>query len=254
MNRPRIVAGNWKMNTTPTRGADLVRLVMASESTPDTRVIFGVPAIQLMQIKEITAEHPSFFVAAQNMHHKPSGAYTGEISAEMLQDVGIDYVILGHSERREYFNEDDDIIATKVQKALEAGILPIYCCGEKLEVREDGNQDVVVGKQIEQALFNLTDEQMSKLVIAYEPVWAIGTGKTASPEQAQDMHAAIRRLIENRFGSEVASIVPILYGGSVKPANAAELFAQPDVDGALVGGASLDGESFAEIIRASRES
>lgn len=247
----RIVAGNWKMNTTPSEGATLAQGVISAAGKPSIgKVIFGVPAIQLVKIKEITAAAEGYYVAAQNMHEKDSGAYTGELSAAMLADAGVDYVILGHSERREYFGETDTVISTKIVKALNAGVLPIYCCGEKLDVREAGNQEVVVGKQIEQALSALSPEQMNQVVIAYEPVWAIGTGKTASPAQAQDMHAFIRQMIQDQFGSEVAEGTTILYGGSVKPANAAELFGQPDVDGGLVGGASLDAAGFAQIIAA----
>lgn len=244
-----MIAGNWKMNTTPTEGADLVKVVMATHDSPGTKVVFAVPAVQLMQVKEITAAHSAFFVAAQNMHHEVKGAYTGEISATMLEDIGVDYVILGHSERREYFGEDDDLINRKIVLALEHNLQPIYCCGEKLDVRESDNQEIVVGKQVEQALFSLSPEEIRKVVIAYEPVWAIGTGKTASKEQAQQMHAYLRGMISNQFGADVAEHMTILYGGSVKPANAEELFSQPDVDGALVGGASLKAESFAEIVR-----
>ena len=245
-----MVAGNWKMNTTPTEGSQLVRQVMDAVGTPSTRVVFGVPAIQLMAVQRQLAGQPGYYVAAQNMHQAKSGAYTGELSAGMLVDAGIEYVILGHSERREYYGEEDNLINEKIIAALEAGLKPIYCCGEKLDIREAGNQEVIVGKQIEQALNTLTPEQARHLVIAYEPVWAIGTGVTASAEQAQQMHDYIRRMVGNQFGSEVASNMTILYGGSVKPGNAAELFAQPDVDGGLVGGASLDAESFAAIVKA----
>ena len=245
-----MVAGNWKMNTTPTEGSQLVRQVMDAVGTPPTRVVFGVPAIQLMAVQQQLAGQPGYYVAAQNMHQAKSGAYTGELSAGMLVDAGIEYVILGHSERREYYGEEDSLINEKIIAALEAGLKPIYCCGEKLDIREAGNQEVIVGKQIEQALNTLTAGQARHLVIAYEPVWAIGTGVTASAEQAQQMHGYIRRMVSNQFGSEVASNLTILYGGSVKPGNAAELFAQPDVDGGLVGGASLDAESFAAIVKA----
>jgi len=203
-----------------------------------------------MQIKELTAQQEGYHVAAQNMHHEDKGAYTGELSASMLAAAGIDYVILGHSERRDYFGEDDHLVNTKITKALAAGVLPIYCCGEKLDIREAGNHEVVVGKQIEQALFSLSPEQMEKVVIAYEPVWAIGTGVTASPQQAQDMHQFIRTQIANQFGQGIADGTTILYGGSVKPANAEELFGMPDVDGGLVGGASLSAENFVPIIKA----
>jgi len=245
-----MVAGNWKMNTTPTEGKALAESIIAAAGTPPTKVVFGVPAIQLLQVKELTANAEGYYVAAQNMHQEDKGAYTGELSAAMLADAGIDYVILGHSERRDYFGEDDYLINTKIDKALAAGLLPIYCCGEKLDIREANNHEMVVGKQIEQALFSLAPEQMEKVVIAYEPVWAIGTGVTASPEQAQEMHAFIRRMISNQFGETIAQQTTILYGGSVKPANADELFGMPDVDGGLVGGASLSVENFAPIIAA----
>ncbi len=238
------------MNTSPAEGARLIQEVMEKVGTPATRVVFGVPALQLMQAQELVAGHTNYAIAAQNMHQETSGAYTGEISAGMLSEVGIEYVILGHSERRDYAGEDDDLINLKIQRALEAGLRPIYCCGEKLDIREAGNQELVVGKQVEQALYSLDPEQIEKIVIAYEPVWAIGTGRTASKEQAQDMHAYIRRMIANQFGADVAQNLTILYGGSVKPNNAVELFSQPDVDGGLVGGASLDAENFAAIVNA----
>lgn len=245
-----MVAGNWKMNTTPTEGKALAGEIIAAAGTPPTKVVFGVPAIQLMQVKALTSQAEGYYVAAQNMHHEDKGAYTGELSAAMLADAGIDYVILGHSERRDYFGEDDYLINTKINKALAVGLLPIYCCGEKLDIREANNHEVVVGKQIEQALFSLAPEQMEQVVIAYEPVWAIGTGVTASPEQAQEMHAFIRQMISNQFGDTIAQGTTILYGGSVKPANADELFGMPDVDGGLVGGASLSAENFVPIIKA----
>ncbi len=245
-----MVAGNWKMNTTPAEGAALAQAVIERVGKPGTKVVFGVPAIQLMQIQALTSKAPGFYVAAQNMHQENSGAYTGEISASMLAAAGVDYVILGHSERRDYFGEEDTLINAKILKALAAGLQPIYCCGEKLDIRQAGNHEMVVGKQIEQALFTLEAEQMRQVVIAYEPVWAIGTGVTASPEQAQEMHAFIRRMITNYFGQEVAESTTILYGGSVKPDNAEELFGMPDVDGGLVGGASLDAEGFAAIVKA----
>ena len=187
-------------------------------------------------------------MSAQNCHQEAHGAYTGEITADMLKSVGCEYVILGHSERRAYFGEDDTLIAAKIQRALAAGLRPIYCCGEKLPSREAGEQEQVVGQQIKEALFGLSAEELSQVVIAYEPVWAIGTGVTASPEQAQDMHAFIRGLLKEQFGAESAGAMSILYGGSVKPANAKELFSQGDVDGGLIGGASLKAEDFLAII------
>ncbi len=238
------------MNTTPREGHALVEGVMERVGTPPCRVVFGVPAIQLMGITDQIRGREGYALAAQNMHEAESGAYTGEHSAAMLADAGVEYVILGHSERREYSGEDDELISQKIVRALDSGLRPIYCCGEKLEIRENNNQEVVVGKQVETALYALGPEQITRVTIAYEPVWAIGTGKTATNEQAQEMHAYIRRMIANQFGSDIAGNVTILYGGSVKPANAAGLFAQPDVDGGLVGGASLDAESFAAIVRA----
>jgi len=245
-----MVAGNWKMNTTPRVGTQLVNDVMERVELPAVKVVFGVPATHLKEVQQLVAQKDNYAVAAQNMHEEHSGAYTGEISADMLSDIGVEYVILGHSERREYAREDDNLINRKIVRALDAGLKPIYCCGEKLDIRESNNQSVVVGKQVEQALFSLSDEQVKRVVIAYEPVWAIGTGVTASKEQAEQMHEYIRRMIANQFGSEIADHMTILYGGSVKPANAAELFGEKDVDGGLVGGASLDAESFAAIIRA----
>ncbi len=245
-----MIAGNWKMNTLPGEGAQLAQAVIDASPNPNCKVVFGVPAIQLPRIKELTAGHGNYFVAAQNCHQEDGGAYTGEISAPMLADLGVDYVILGHSERRDYFGETDELIAKKVRKVLDNGMLPIYCCGEKLDVREAGNHEVLVGQQIKTALFDLSAEDFGKVVIAYEPVWAIGTGVTASPEQAQDMHAYIREIISVQYGKDAADQTTILYGGSMKPANAADLIAKPDVDGGLVGGASLKADLFSEIVKA----
>ena len=193
---------------------------------------------------------PGFFLGAQNCHQEAKGAYTGEISISMLQSVGVHYVILGHSERREYFGESDALLAAKVDTVLNAGLKPIFCCGEALPVREAEPHLGFVCAQVEAALFHLTAEQVSQVVIAYEPIWAIGTGRTASPEQAQEMHAAIRTLLAGKYGQVVADGISILYGGSVNAANAATLFSQPDVDGGLVGGASLKAAEFIQIIEA----
>lgn len=249
MNRS-MIAGNWKMNTTPAEGQALAEGIINKAGSPATKVVFGVPYVQLPQIAALTKTHPNFFVAAQNCHHKDGGAYTGEIAPGMLAALGVDYVIVGHSERRDYFGENDELIATKVQKVLEHGMLPIYCCGEKLDVRQADEHEALVGQQIRTALFDLSAEDFGKVVIAYEPVWAIGTGVTASPEQAQDMHAFIRNLIAEHYNQSVADATTILYGGSMKPANADELIAQADVDGGLVGGASLNVDSFSAIIAA----
>ncbi|MEM8583955.1 MAG: triose-phosphate isomerase [Bacteroidota bacterium] len=243
----KMVAGNWKMNTNPAQGLALAQGII-DQSRPKVPVVFGVPAIQLLSIQNLVAEHDHFFVAAQNMHQANGGAYTGEISAPMLASAGITYVILGHSERREYYGETDVLIGEKVRKAIEHGIKPIYCCGEKLDIREAGHHESHVGEQLKTALFDLSTDDFAHVTIAYEPVWAIGTGKTASPEQAQAMHAHLRKLIADQFGADAAENTTILYGGSVKPANAKELFAQPDVDGGLVGGASLKVDDFKNII------
>lgn len=245
----KMVAGNWKMNTTPAEGLALAKAVI-EQAKPTTKVVFGVPAIQLMTIQALTTQAEHFHVAAQNMHQEDNGAYTGEISGPMLAAAGIDYVILGHSERREYYGEDDQLIGNKVRKALAHDLLPIYCCGEKLDIREADQHEAIVGEQLKTALFDLDAADFSKVVIAYEPVWAIGTGVTASPQQAQDMHAFLRQQIAQQYGQEIAAATTILYGGSVKPGNAKELFGQPDVDGGLVGGASLKPTDFSAIIAA----
>ncbi|MEM7299380.1 MAG: triose-phosphate isomerase, partial [Bacteroidota bacterium] len=189
-------------------------------------------------------------IGAQNCHQEESGAYTGEVSGSMLTSIGTKYVVLGHSERREYFGETDNLLSVKVKHALSQGLVPIFCCGEKLEIRETGDHEKVVGEQVETSLFGLSAEEIQHVVIAYEPVWAIGTGKTASAEQAQEMHAFIRNLIVNKYATEVAQEISILYGGSVKPGNAKEIFAQSDVDGGLIGGASLKSRDFTDIIKA----
>ncbi|MEM9835237.1 MAG: triose-phosphate isomerase [Bacteroidota bacterium] len=243
-----MIAGNWKMNTLPAEGEALATAVMSSTNVTKGKVVFGVPYVQLPAIAALTAKHDHFFVAAQNCHQEEKGAYTGEIAPGMLAALGVDYVILGHSERRDYFGETDELIGDKVRKVLAHGMQAIYCCGEKLDVREAGEHEKLVGEQITTALFGLSADDFSQVVIAYEPVWAIGTGVTASPEQAQEMHAFIRRLIENKYGAAVAENTTILYGGSMKPANAADLLAQKDVDGGLVGGASLKADAFADII------
>ena len=190
------------------------------------------------------------FVAAQNCYSKKSGAYTGEVSVEMLQSIGIQYVVLGHSERREYFNESNQFLAEKLNICLEYHIQPIFCCGEPLNIRETNTQNEFVAEQLDESLFHLSAEQLQQVIIAYEPIWAIGTGKTASSAQAQEMHAFIRSQLAAKYGDAVANTISILYGGSVKASNAIELFSQPDVDGGLVGGASLIADEFAAIIHA----
>lgn len=248
--RKNIVAGNWKMNKNYEEGRTLAREIVAKLQPSDTIAILGVPFILLKGTAHIISDINNLSLAAQNCHQEEAGAYTGEVSVDMLKSVGCDYVILGHSERREYFQESNELINAKVKRVLAAGMIPIFCCGEQLPVREAGDHEKLVAQQVKEGLFDLSEEDFAKVVIAYEPVWAIGTGVTASPAQAQEMHAFIRSLITDKYGTEVADATSILYGGSVKPANAKELFSQADVDGGLVGGASLKATDFLAIIDA----
>ncbi len=250
--RVQIAAANWKMNLTVREAEKLLEVLLGEsyELTENQKVVFAVPAPYLTIAEEKIAKHSQMFIAAQNVYSKKSGAYTGEVSVTMLQSIGVDHVIIGHSERREYFGETDELIAGKVNICLETNITSIFCCGEALPVREVNQQNSYVSHQLEESLFYLPAEQIVKVVIAYEPIWAIGTGKTASSEQVQEMHAFIRSQIEKRYGIEEAQSISILYGGSVKAANAKEIFSQPDVDGGLVGGASLIAEEFIAIIKA----
>lgn len=239
------------MNLTLAQGEQLINDILQAglKLAEGQEVVVATPFPYLTKAKSLLKNYPGFFVAAQNCASEKSGAYTGEVSAEMLQSVGVDYVIIGHSERREYFQESNAILAKKVDQALAAGIKPIFCCGEPLEVRQAETQNAYVAKQLEESLFHLTEEQLKNVVIAYEPIWAIGTGLTASAAQAQDMHAFLRSQIANKFGREAALRMTILYGGSAKPGNAAELFSNPDVDGGLIGGASLVANDFVAIIQ-----
>ncbi|MCO5239145.1 MAG: triose-phosphate isomerase [Chitinophagaceae bacterium] len=250
--RQQIAAANWKMNLTLDQATRLLDEIVASPHhlQAHQKVILAVPFPYLALAKAKLSGKPNFFVAAQNCHTQSSGAFTGETSAEMLRSVGVEYVILGHSERREYFGESNAVLEEKVGMALTYGLTPVFCCGESLPVREAGTQNEYVENQLKESLFNLSEEQFLKLVIAYEPIWAIGTGKTASAAQAQEMHAHLRKVIAGRYGSGVADQIPVLYGGSVKGNNATELFSQPDVDGGLVGGASLVASDFEKIIEA----
>ena len=248
--RKQIAAANWKMNLTLQQAEKLMDELIAIPHSlnANQEAVFGVPFPYLISVKNKLAGKKNAFVAAQNCYDKKSGAYTGETSAEMLKSIAVDYVILGHSERREYFNESHAMLAAKVNICLENGLKPIFCCGEPLAVREAGNENTFVETQLKESLFHLTAEQLTGFVIAYEPIWAIGTGKTASNEQAQQMHAYIRSVMAKQYGQAVADSISILYGGSVKANNAKEIFAQPDVDGGLVGGASLVAADFAAII------
>lgn len=249
--RTKIVAGNWKMNKTLTEAKTLTAEVLnycTSETKPAAKVILCVPFPFLLPTQE-QAQGTAVAVGAQNCSEYESGAYTGEVSAAMLQSIGVPYVILGHSERRQYFGENGALLSKKIDRAFAHNLIPIFCCGEPLEIREKGTHEALVKQQVQEALFHLSSEAVSKLVIAYEPVWAIGTGKTATTQQAQDMHAVIRKQLSSKYGDAVAQLVPILYGGSVKPENARELFTCPDVDGGLVGGASLKAKDFVEVIK-----
>jgi triosephosphate isomerase (TIM) len=248
--RKQIAAANWKMNLTLQQAEALVDDLMAipHDLKENQAAIFGVPFPYLTSINNKLAGKKNVFVAAQNCYSKKNGAYTGEVSVEMLNSIGIQYVILGHSERREYFNEGNAMLAEKVNICLENGLKPIFCCGEPLSIREAGTQNSFVEAQLKESLFHLSAEQLTGFIIAYEPIWAIGTGKTASSEQAQEIHAYIRSVMAGKYGNDVANSISILYGGSVKAANAKEIFGKPDVDGGLVGGASLVAAEFAAII------
>ncbi len=249
--RKQIAAANWKMNLTLEQGIKLTDdLLSANTELPDHQeVIFGVPFPYLSIIKEKTKNNKNHFVAAQNCYFQKSGAYTGEVSAEILKSVGTDYVIIGHSERREYFNENHQMLAEKINLCFENELKPIFCCGEPLSVRESQEQNKYVGDQLNESLFHLTAEQLKGFVIAYEPIWAIGTGKTATSAQAQEMHAHIRNVFAIKYNNEVSESISILYGGSVKANNAKEIFSEKDVDGGLVGGAALNAAEFTSIIK-----
>jgi triosephosphate isomerase len=248
--RKQIAAANWKMNLSISEGIALVEQLIAQQYAlnENRMVLLGVPSVYLLKIRELC---PSAFiqVVAQDCSHRNNGAFTGEVSASMLKSIGVNYAIVGHSERREYHAESNSMLAEKVNRLLEHDLHPIFCCGEPLSVREAGTQNEFVGSQLKESLFHLEASRMQGFAIAYEPIWAIGTGKTASSQQAQEMHAHIRSVIASQYGDIVASSVSILYGGSVKAANAVELFSNPDVDGGLVGGASLIASEFSAIIK-----
>ncbi len=250
--RKKIVAGNWKMNKTLEEAHILTSELMgmvADEVKGNVITILCTPFPYLLTIKNQLGTS-TIKVGAQNCSEHDSGAYTGETSAVMLKSMGVPYVIIGHSERRQYFGEDGKLLAKKVDKALANNLTPIFCCGEPLDIREKGTHEALVKQQVEESLFHLSAESLEKVVIAYEPVWAIGTGKTATSQQAQDMHAVIRKHLASKYGQAIADKISILYGGSVKADNAKELFSCPDVDGGLVGGASLKSREFVEIVKA----
>jgi triosephosphate isomerase (TIM) len=250
--RKQIAAANWKMNTTYQSGEKLLADILASKTAlkDHQQAVFAVPSPYLVMADSNLGNTPHYYIAAQNCYFKKSGAFTGEISAEMLQSIGIRFCVIGHSERREYFHETNKELADKVSICLEYGITPIFCCGEPLSIRETGSQNKHVEQQLKESLFHLSEEDIQKVVIAYEPIWAIGTGKTASADQAQEMHAHLRSVLAAQYNLAVAANISILYGGSVKGSNAAEIFSKEDVDGGLVGGASLNAEEFVQIIKA----
>jgi triosephosphate isomerase (TIM) len=250
--RKQIAAANWKMNLGFQQAEKLIdEIINTPHDLEDNQLaIFAVPFPYLQLAISKFGGKKNVYVAAQNCSDKKAGAYTGEVSVEMLTSMNVQYVIIGHSERREYFNESNRLLADKINICLENNIRPIFCCGESLSIREANSQNEFVGKQLEESLFHLTSTQLQQIVIAYEPIWAIGTGKTASSGQAEEMHAFIRQQLTVKYGSEIAETISILYGGSVKGNIAVELFSQKNVDGGLVGGASLNAAEFVTIINA----
>jgi len=250
MIRKRIIAGNWKMNLTRVQALALAGQLAEISVSGDKEVRLYPPFLYLNEINKLVQRNESLSIGAQNCHHEEKGAFTGEISAEMLRSMHIRHVLVGHSERRMYFKETNEQLLAKLKLALNNDIQPVFCCGEPLEHREAGTHPHFIENQLSRALFLLDPKTVGQCVIAYEPIWAIGTGVTASKEQAQEMHAFIRSLVDQKFGTTIAENIQILYGGSVKPDNAADLFAMPDVDGGLVGGASLSAEQFIAIIHA----
>jgi triosephosphate isomerase len=248
--RKNIVAGNWKMNCDLSQTQRLISDLKTGLVKEFNCELMIAPSHPFLYNAFNSTLDTVIEVVSQNVCEAEKGAYTGEISVDMLQSIGIQTVIIGHSERRDTYGETDELLAAKTKAAIDKGMKVIFCCGEHLEERKAGNHFDTVTAQIEKGLFDLTAKEMENVIVAYEPVWAIGTGETASPEQAQEMHAHLRFFIESKFGKETASNTSILYGGSVKPANAAEIFAKPDVDGGLVGGASLDAQSFLDIANA----
>jgi triosephosphate isomerase len=250
--RKKIVAGNWKCNTTVKEGVELAKNVnelVLTKGAKDVVVVLGTPFTHLISVVE-AVDATRVNVASQNCAAEAKGAFTGEVSVSMIKSTGATYVILGHSERREYYNETSATLNKKLALTLEQALTPIYCCGEALEIREAGEEKAFVKQQLDETIFLLPAEQLLKLVIAYEPIWAIGTGKTASTQQAQDMLAYIRGLIASKYSLEIAQEISILYGGSCSASNANDLFSQPDIDGGLIGGASLKAEDFLAIINA----
>lgn len=249
--KQKLVIGNWKMNKSFDEAEDLISNIEETLDGWELQTMIGIcPPFPYLELATDHADESSFECGAQNCSEFANGAYTGEVSASMLADLGVEFCLVGHSERRKYFGETHASLANKVDRLLEQALIPVFCCGELIEERESGKHFQVIEKQLSDSLFHLTKEQIEKVVIAYEPVWAIGTGLNATPQQAEEMHAFIRSLIEKRYGTEIAYNLYILYGGSCNPKNALELFSQPNVDGGLIGGASLQAEDFIAIIEA----
>ncbi len=258
--RKKIVAGNWKMNLTLDEAMTLVKeLKVKIDHQLDSgkpgvddllpEIVLFPPYVYLSRVREVFVNYEKVSTGSQNVHHMEKGAYTGEVSPPMISSLGATHTLVGHSERRSQFGEDDDLLAAKIKLTLKHGLNPVYCCGELLPEREAEKHFEVVAGQLQRGVFWMTEDELSKLIIAYEPVWAIGTGHTASPEQAQEMHAFIRQLINDKYSGKAAENMSILYGGSCNAKNAAELFAQPDVDGGLIGGASLKADDFFQIVQ-----
>ena len=245
--RKKIIAGNWKMNKLPNEAIAFIEELGSLVKNTENELVICVPYTNLFY-SLLTAQGTNIKIGAQNMHYEEKGAYTGEVSGEMLKCIGVEYVIIGHSERRQYFNETDETVNKKVKKALEVGLKPIMCVGENLEQRENGEAREIVTKQTKLGLENLSAEEVKNVIIAYEPIWAIGTGKTATKEDANETIKWIREKIEEIYGNEVANCVIIQYGGSVKSSNAKDLFEMSDIDGGLIGGASLDANEFSKIV------
>lgn len=249
--RKKIVAGNWKMNLTLEEGqkltSEIVNMVK-DELNQAVTVVINPPFTHLQSVKKLVEGAKNIFLGAQNCSNNSSGAYTGEVSAGMLASFGASFVIIGHSERREYFKETNEQLMAKVKLALENGLTPIFCCGEPLEIREANTQEAYVTEQLTAGLFGLSETEIQQIVLAYEPIWAIGTGRTASSDQAQEMHAAIRKHLASNYGQAIADGISILYGGSCKPDNARDIFGKADVDGGLIGGASLKSRDFVDIV------
>lgn len=250
MGRQLVIAGNWKMYKTTEETQSFVQQLLPSLNVNDREILLAVPFTLIQTAASMAGDNPAVKVGAQNMNDCSEGAFTGEIAGHMLLDIGAQFVLLGHSERRQLFGEDNAFINRKVKRAFIDGILPVVCVGETLQEREGGQTEAVLREQLSESLADIPAENMPSIILAYEPVWAIGTGKTATPEQAQEVHQMLRAAVSETWGADVAASLRILYGGSVKPANAGELLSQTDIDGVLVGGASLDADSFAQIANA----